>query len=254
MIGDFSIFKRFMFFFTKQLSKQAVMIVVPSSFFKKKAIELLEVSENKIYIYPSGGINCEQFYPVDKNIYKIEYGFKKDSFVVGMVSSIYRAKGWKVFLDAVIILKKEIANLKVLIAGYGIEEKELLSYIKENSLDDIVIYLGEKPHSELFKIYNALDVFIFPTMLEESLGLVGLEAMACGAPVVGSKIGGLTDYIKDDYNGYMFKVGDSFDLSVKIKKCIGNDILKNGALNTALEFESKKVTYKLKNKIKDLKC
>lgn len=52
-----------------------------------------------------------------------------------------------------------------------------------------------------------MDLFVFPTQLEESLGLVGLEAMACGVPVIGSCIGGLTDYIEEGTNGFFSSRG-----------------------------------------------
>lgn len=254
MIGEFSTIEKIMFYFTKKISHKVSLLVVPSEFFKNKAIEVLDVNKDKVYVYPSGGINIELFYKRDKEISRNSFGLKNDDFVVGMVSSIYKAKGWKVFLDAISLLNCEVENLKILVAGYGIQEKEFLEYIKIKSLENIVIYLGEKSHNELAKIYNTMDVFVFPTMLEESLGLVGLEAMACGVPVVGSNIGGLTDYIKNDYNGFLFKTGDSTDLALKIKMCLENEKLIEGAVNTALEFSSVKVTIELTNKLKDLKC
>jgi len=254
LVRNISFTQKILFYVSKILSNKADLIVVPSDFFKKRVIEILEVEENDIYVYPSSGIDLELFRPLSKAKNKNKFGFNEDDYVVGMVSSIYEAKGWKVFLDAMCELKKDILNLKILIAGRGIEEKELLSYIKKKNLDDIVVFVREKTHSELVEIYNALDIFIFPTMLEESLGLVGLEAMACGVPVVGSNIGGLTDYIKDDYNGYLFEVASSEEMSLKIKQCIGNDKLVQGAVNTALSFSSTKVTGELLDTLKGLKC
>ena len=252
MIGDFSKFRKTIFFFTKIISKKANLIVVPSDFFKKKAQEVLGVEEQKIYVFPSSGVNLELFRPLNKAKHKNKFGFDKKDFVVGMVSSIYEAKGWKIFLNAVCKLKKDISNLKILIAGRGIEENELLSHIKKKNLEDIVIFTGEKTHSELVEVYNALDVFVFPTMLEESLGLVGLEAMACGVPVVGSKIGGLTDYIKDDYNGYLFEVENFNDLALKVLLCKENKKLPQRAIATASLFSHKVVLEKLIKKIKSL--
>ena len=252
MIGEFSKFSKFIFFFTKKISKKANLIIVPSEYFKNRAIEILEVKKNDIYVYPSSGIDLELFRPLSKEKNRNKFGFNDDAYVVGMVSSIYEAKGWKVFLDAMYKLKNSISNLKILIAGRGIEEEELLNYIKNKNLDDIVIFVGEKSHSELVEIYNALDVFVFPTMLEESLGLVGLEAMACGVPVVGSNIGGLTDYIKDNYNGYLFEVGNCNDLASKVLKCRDNKKLSQKAINTAYLFSSKVVSKKLIDKIRSL--
>ncbi|MCF6330765.1 MAG: glycosyltransferase family 4 protein [Sulfurimonas sp.] len=252
MIGDFSIFKKMILFFTKKISKKVSLIVVPSEFFKKKAIKTLRVEENDIYVYPSSGINLGLFRPLNKIKYKNKFGFDENDFVVGMVSSIYEAKGWKVFLNAMDELKSNVSNLKILIAGRGIEEKELRSYIKKKNLENITVFVGEKTHLELVEIYNALDVFVFPTMLEESLGLVGLEAMACGIPVVGSNIGGLVDYIKNDYNGYLFKVGDSDNLALMILKCKNKHELFQGAIDTASLFSHVIVAEELTKRMKSL--
>ncbi|MPM88424.1 D-inositol-3-phosphate glycosyltransferase [bioreactor metagenome] len=96
---------------------------------------------------------------------------------------------------------------------------------------------------QLRKIYNSMDVLIFPTEREgESLGLVGLEAMACGTPVVGSDIGGLKDYIIDGYNGYKFEPGNVTDLEEKLSHYLSkNDKEKlefeYNAIETSREYE-----------------
>ena len=70
---------------------------------------------------------------------------------------------------------------------------------------------------ELLDIYNSLEVFIFPTYRKsESLGLVGLEAMACERFLIASKNYGPTDYIIDNKNGFMFKPKNEIDLKNKI--------------------------------------
>ena len=86
-----------------------------------------------------------------------------------------------------------------------------------------------------------MDLFVFPTQLEESLGLVGLEAMACGVPVIGSCIGGLTDYIEEGTNGFFFEPGNVQSLVDSILKYIECDDLmkcqlKKNAIDTAQSF------------------
>lgn len=88
--------------------------------------------------------------------------------------------------------------------------------IKELNLLEYCSYLGPKTHQELNELYHQADVMIFPTMLYESLGLVGLEAMACGCPVIGSNIGCLPEYVKDGVTGFLFESGNSHELADKI--------------------------------------
>ena len=65
-------------------------------------------------------------------------------------------------------------------------------------------------------MYLLMDCFIFPSTLKESLGLVGLEAMACGIPVIASDSHGPTDYIEDRKNGFLFSTGDICSLIDKV--------------------------------------
>jgi glycosyltransferase involved in cell wall biosynthesis len=242
LIGNFSIVERIMFYFSKQLAAKADLVVVPSPFFKQKARQRLQIDTKKIYVYPSGGIDLDYFKPLDKMKVKAHFGFRQEDFVVGMVSSIYSQKGWEVFLDAVRSLRINVTHLKVLIAGYGIEKEALLKRIEAYDLEEVVFFLGECTHQKLVQVYNAMDIFVFPTLLEESLGLVGLEAMACGVPVVGSRIGALVDYICPGYNGYLFPPGDA----VRLQKLLYHFYLERANLSanareTAHEYESKRV-------------
>ena len=89
------------------------------------------------------------------------------------------------------------------------------------------------------------DVFVFPTY-GESLGLVGLEAMSCGVPVIASNIGGPKGYIVSGENGLLFKPKDANDLSLKIKEYFTfNAEFKSkmiaSAINTAYQYDSRKV-------------
>jgi glycosyltransferase involved in cell wall biosynthesis len=107
------------------------------------------------------------------------------------------------------------------------------------------------PQSALVDIYNIADAFVFPTRREgESLGLVAIEAMACGTPVIACDFAAPKYYVVDDYNGYKFPVNDFERLG-----CIMNDFVtgvksKNnltaGCLETANRFENKSVQIILK--------
>jgi len=77
-----------------------------------------------------------------------------------------------------------------------------------------VIYLKKMDQSELRILYNIASIFIFPSR-DEPLGLVGLEAIACGTPVIGSNIGGIPEYINKN-NGMLFEVNKSKELAERI--------------------------------------
>jgi len=85
---------------------------------------------------------------------------------------------------------------------------EFNDYLRARNLSGYVSILGHVERGELCNYYNNLDIFVIPSY-QEGLGIVGLEAMACGCPVVATRCGGTEDYVRDDVNGYL--VGFSAD-------------------------------------------
>lgn len=202
--------------FAKPLLYKASYIVVPSNYFKRVTLNKLpNISEQKILVSASGGVSDDFF--VDKK--------KSNSIpVIGYVSRIDKGKGWDIFIKAAKILTDAGINAKYIIAGGGQEVDDLNKQLTALALDNIC-YVGPKKYSELPEIYSTFDLFVFPTKLEESLGLVGLEAMAAGVPVIGSKIGGITDYIEDGVNGFFFEPSSVDSLATKIKNFLSmNDL------------------------------
>lgn len=232
------------------LLRNCKYLVVPSTYFREVVLEKLPmVSIEKIIVSPSGGINRKFFHEKDSPFNKI--------VKIGFVSRITKGKGWKTFIDAVRILDEKGFQFNAVLVGSGDQENDLKQLIENVKFtgDNTIQYVGALGHKELYSFYQDLDVFVFPSESEsESLGLVGLEAMASGVPVIGSNIGGISTYVKDGLNGFLFNPSDSRDLSNCIIKFInlsGTEKLKlsKEAYNTAFEYESEKVTKKLFNKI-----
>lgn len=235
----------------KQLLKQTDLLVVPSEFFKKIIEEVFpNFASQNIYIYPSGGINSDIFY-MQKN------KKNKNTFHIGFVSRIVDEKGWHTFLQALKILKSRNFKFKASVVGTGNEVKNLKAKIIEYDLKNEVDYKGIFSQMELNNLYNKLDLFVFPTKAEESLGLVGLEAMVCGTPIIGSKIAGLKTFIRDEENGLFFTPGDEKELAEKIIHYynlteIEKTQMQKQALKTAEKYQQNKVTQSLFKKLEHL--
>lgn len=101
-----------------------------------------------------------------------------------------------------------------LIAG-GLEVPKLEKLLKQNPNLPAEI-VRSVAHDELPNYYQSFDLFVFPTRLEESLGLVGIVPMASGVPVIASRIGGVQDYLINGKNGFFFVPGSAEDLADKI--------------------------------------
>lgn len=231
--------------------KKADMIVVPSYYFQDVVSTKFDILRDKIFISPSGGIDTKLFKPFDHKI-------KNDIFTIGYVSRIDIGKGWDILLDSIYILKNKNLKFRVVMVGSGSQNQIMIQKIKELKLEDIVEYVGGKPHNELPNYFNEMDLFIFPTTRNaESLGLVGIEAMACGLPVIGSNIGGLPSYIEDNVNGRLFEVGNIEELVKNIEYFINlNDgelkVYRNNAWEKAQSYDSKRVAKNLYHRLKEV--
>lgn len=234
--------------FIRKLLKKVNLVVVPSLFFKNIFCEKYNYSASKVWVYPSGGVDLDVFKRID--LAKKDIGFQETDFVVGFVSRIVEGKGWRLFVDAVKKMNSVFPNVKGLIVGNGPEVEQLLMEIHKNNLDNVLTYREGVGHTNLSLFYSSMDVMVFPSYLQESLGLVGLEAMACGVPVIGTNTGGISSYIDDGVNGYLFTLGQLNDLVEKISIIYNSDIdsrnaMTHNCLLTSLQYDSKMVTQKL---------
>lgn len=232
----------------KPVVQRADTVVVPSTYFMDAVSNIFSVDSERIFISPSGGVNTAVFTYAKRET-------PSSIPVLGYISRIDEGKGWDVLLDAVkkveLIIKKPF---KVYLIGGGAQVEHLNKCINQLGLEGVVKYLGSKPQKDLPVYYSSFDVFIFPTRLAESLGLVGLEAMACGTPVIGANIGGLTEYIDNGVNGFLFEPGNSEDLSEKIIHFLNMpedriNKLSYSAFNTSKIYDSQLVHKKLFDKL-----
>lgn len=243
-------FSTLLLFFTKRLAEGADLIVVPSDVIKKGLIEKFGVDESRIFISPSSGINFDIF---NRSETKIN---NKRRYLAGYISRIDPEKGWDVYIKAISILRKNgIINhdSKFLMVGSGSQDKKKLDMISEFDLQDIIDVKGRIERKDLPAFYRELGVFVFPSF-REGLGLVGIEAMACGVSVIGSRIGGISSYLKDGENGYFFEKGDPDDLSRRLTEFFNLTQLEKmrieeNAFNTAAEYEENRVGIELFKKI-----
>ncbi|MEK4380916.1 glycosyltransferase family 4 protein [Aeribacillus sp. FSL K6-2848] len=198
------------------------IVITPSKYYQDLVRSKYNL-RNRIEVFPSGGVNSKTFYKrEDKQTALKELMLDIDTHYIGYVSRLDVGKGWDILLTSLKKLKDEnflLKNkIKVIMVGDGKDKERFVKMVSDYELNDVIIHYPLLPQEKLNAIYNAIDVFCFPTTRKgESLGLVGLEAMACGAPVIGSAIGGLLDYIIDGENGLLFQAGSSEDLYKKIK-------------------------------------
>ncbi|MFC2169736.1 glycosyltransferase [Acidobacteriota bacterium] len=191
-------------------------LIISSSLQEKKSlISEYGISTKKVrVVYP--GVNKNLFYPYTNSEFFSETGCKEKEQILLYVGRIEPVKGLNTIIETLAFLKHNNASLysrlKLVVIGGGrknidlVENKEyvrLLNDINEKGIDDKVLFLGSKKQEELKKYYSAADALIVPS-LYESFGLVVVEALACGCPVLVSQVGKMKTIVKEGKNGYSF--------------------------------------------------
>lgn len=240
--------------YVQKILKISDKVIVPSKYYKSVVEKKYSLNKEKIFIFPSGGVNEKIFNNMEnKEQLKIKYGFKKNDKICGYISRIDNKKGWEVLIEAIKRLdeKKLAKDYKFLFVGTGAQEELLKKEISTLKNKENVIYIPAKPQNELAEIYNILDFFCYPTF-QESLGLVAIESLISGVPVIASEISPLTEYIEDGVNGLLFQKGDGKNLAKKIEYFINleekeKNILKENALIFSEKYKRKHVKKTLNN-------
>ena len=226
----------------------ADMVIVPSAWFGARVLE--RYPDAKVFVSPSAGVDEDSFF-ADGG--PAEHGAP---FHIGFVSRLVANKGWDVLLRAVDMLRLRDPglNFRVTFIGPGEELDAFLAATRQAGLDSVVRYEGEFAGRELGDWYRSFGVLVFPTLLPESLGLVGLEAMSCGTPVVASRIGGIPSYLRDGENGFFFEPGNAGQLADRLESLIylpesEKQALRQACIDTAAAYRSVEVGRRLSDKL-----
>jgi len=118
------------------------------------------------------------------------------------VGRLHPVKGTRYLLGAMSIVHRDMPRTKLVLVGDG-EERELLESLTDSlGLRECVEFAGRVPHDRVQDYMNQAEVFVLPS-LSEGFPVTILEAMACGLPVVATRVGGIPDIIEDGTNGYL---------------------------------------------------
>lgn len=172
------------------------------------------------------GIDLEIFNPGQPKIEKYLDG-KINILFLGRIEE---RKGLIYLLKAYKILTKNLPpkfskNLRLIIVGEGPLKENLEKWVKKNKLPN-VIFEGKVPEEKVPSYYTTCDIFCSPAIFGESFGLVLIEAMACGKPVVAFANEGYKEFLKDKKGGFLAKNRDYKDLAKKIEILLKHEKLR----------------------------
>lgn len=143
----------------------------------------------------SMGVNRDVFFPASQQQARDELGVAQDKFVFLFVGNVIQQKGIEELLDAYKLVKAQTTRETELIIVGSRRDTNFIASI-QSRLDDTVRFENPVQQPQLVKWFRAADVFVLPSHLE-GFGLVALEALAAGTPVIASQVGGLVSLLGD---------------------------------------------------------
>ena len=182
-------------FVEKRVYATAGRAIVLSNAFKRILVDDYGVDEQKVVVIP-GGIDVPTKTMPDRRESRERLGWPTDRPIVFCVRRLARRMGIDVLIDAISIVKRSHPDVLVMIAGKGQQQSELQSKIDAASLADHVRLLGFVPDDELPIAYAAADLSVVPSQSLEGFGLVTIESLVQGTPVLVTPVGGLPEVVE----------------------------------------------------------
>ncbi len=137
------------------------------------------------------------------------------------VGNLIPLKNYTLLLDVFRQLSNIKPDIRLTIIGTGPEESKIINYLKQYNLLDRVKMIKKVPNSKMQRYYSRSDIFLLFSNIE-IFGMVMLEAMACGCPVVTTPTPGALDIIVDDINGMILKDKNPYDIANRINRLLHN--------------------------------
>ncbi len=213
----------------------ADVLVVSSDDEKSQMVSLYGAKPDSIRVVPCG-VDLDRFRPLDRLEAKRNLGLKGSPALL-FVGRIEPLKGVDLLLDVVAELREQFANLHLLVLGGEAspspgrasrngELRRLENQVQRLGVAENVSFVGAIDQEKLPLYYNAADICVVPSHYE-SFSLVAAEALACGTPVVASKVGGLQSLVVDHHNGLLVPWRSPQAFATEISLLLRNEELRN---------------------------
>ncbi|MBW1802793.1 MAG: glycosyltransferase family 4 protein [Deltaproteobacteria bacterium] len=207
----------------KKVLSKASRIVVLSQYMKEKVMEIHRCPERNIIHIP-GGVDLGRFHPPhdSKDSIKGKLGLPPDKTIFLTVRNLVHRMGIETLITAFDQSQMLQENSLCLIGGDGPLKEQLETRIEHCRLGHCVRLLGYVPEALLPKYYQAADFFVLPTGQLEGFGLVILEALACGTPVLGTPVGAIPEIINRFDGRLVFNGRNAGDIGQKLEDVLSH--------------------------------
>ena len=228
----------------KQVIRRANRIIVATIAELTQLRFLYRANDRKLVVNPPG-VDVSHFYPIPADEAKMYVGLKPEDRMVLFVGRIEPLKGVDTLIQAMSCLQlKEQRPVHLAIIGgdpaaspeeMSAEMARLQKLCDDLAVGQTVVFLGKRDQDKLPYYYSAAELVVMPSHYE-SFGMVALEAMACGTPVIASEVGGLAYLVKDGETGFTIPDGEPEELCEKITWLLNDPQLQQTMSQRAVEY------------------
>ncbi|MFW6113477.1 MAG: glycosyltransferase family 4 protein, partial [Actinomycetota bacterium] len=223
------------------LTFESVRTICCSNYMCDEVLRIFELPSDKVSVIPNG-IKYELF-QVDPDEQRIRRQFiEPDSRMVFFVGRLVYEKGIQTVIEAMPKVLEEIPDVRFLVAGTGPHARALQAMIEEFGLDDKIKMLGFVDMDVLVKFYKCADLTVVPS-LYEPFGMVVLEAMVAGCPVIVADTGGLKEIVVHEETGLCFKPGNPDSLARAMIRVLKDEGLAKRLTGDAFKFIEQKYSW-----------
>ena len=217
-------------FIKRMLLKKADEILAVSNYTKDKLLEKHSITSKKVQVFPN---TIDPYFPISASVLRNNdlrnrYGLAKSDFILYTLTRLSHTetyKGYDKVIAAVAAIIDDYPAVKYIIAGkYDDSEKRRIDVlIDKYGLQGKIILTGFLDESELVEHYQMADVYIMPSK-KEGFGIVFIEAMICGLPVIAGNQDGSVDALQGGETGTLVNPDDTSEIEHAIRQALQNDI------------------------------
>lgn len=170
-------------------------VAVLSQFMRQRVVGTHAISVDRLALIP-GAVDPHAFVPLeDRRLAKAALNLQSNRTILFTVRNLVPRMGLDNLLRAIEMLNRAQHELMLVIGGEGPLREQLQADIQRKGLSDVVRLIGFVPESQLGQYYQAADLVLMPSLQLEGFGLVMVEAMACGTPVLGTPVGAIPEIL-----------------------------------------------------------
>ncbi|MGG3280311.1 glycosyltransferase family 4 protein [Paenibacillus solani] len=197
--------------------------IVLSEYFRDILTNTYGIEDSKIHIIP-GAVDHNRFHPhPHREQLKLQLGLSPGQPVLFCIRRLVRRMGIDRLIHAMADVILIHPDVQLFIGGDGPMRAEYDELIQELGLSANVKLLGRISNEELVQYYQAADISVVPTLTLEGFGLITVESLACGTPVLGTPYGGTKEILRGISDDLMFEDGSSEAIGKKIIDVLNND-------------------------------